>query len=476
MSKVRPDLYVVLGLMLAVTVTVPTLSGGGFDGASRSAFVALAGVLLLAAGLIDPNRAARAARSPLAVTLLALAALSAASAVWTVAIPSDALRWGLVIGGYGAVVIASATIAERCGPWPIAAGIAVLAVAEAVIGLHAVAFHSLPDAERIVRAWQPGGTFEYPPALAILQVGALPILAVIADRERPVLAGAAAASLVLAGAVLRLADSRLALALAAVVLLALLVRPPAGRRPRQSAVAAALLVLAGGVVAPAILGGDVARGAPGAGATGLAQIIGLAVVAAVAWPVVRRWKLPSAAALGTRPRFAALAVVTAVLAASVVAITSAPAQPRAHPTPASALPGAPTSGVLHGRSDEWLAAIETWLDRPILGAGTGSYYVASSPHQTIARSLYAHNLPLELAAELGVLGLVLGVLLYVSAGRTIARALDDPAVWLVGPLVIAFLVSNLLDWTWHLAGLGAAWAAACGALTAAARWSPAVSR
>ena len=438
-------------------------------------FVVLAGIALLTVGLFDPAGVGRAARSPIASTLLALAALSAASAIWTIGNRSDALRWALVIGGYGAVVIASATVAERHGPWPIAAGIAVLALVEAVIGLQAVAFHSLPDAERIVRAWEPGGTFEYPPALAILQVGALPILAVIVDRARPTLAGIAAAALVLAGAVLRLADSRLALALAAIALLSLLICPPAGRRPRRAA-AATIFVLAGGAVAPAILGGDVPRGAPGAGATGLAEIMGLAVVAGFLWPVVRRWKPPITAASVTRPGLVA-AVLTAVIAVSVVAITSAPAQPRPHSQSASAPSRRPApDDVFHGRPAEWLAAIETWLDRPFLGAGTGSYYIASLSHQTVARSVYAHNLPLELAAELGILGLVLGVVLYVSAGWTITRALGSPAVWLVGPLVLAFLVSNLFDWTWHLAGLAAAWAAACGALTAAAQRSRAVSR
>src|SRR5437870_3428000 len=52
----------------AVTVTFTMLSGGGFDSASRAAFVALAGLCLLAAGAIDGPAALRAARSPLALT------------------------------------------------------------------------------------------------------------------------------------------------------------------------------------------------------------------------------------------------------------------------------------------------------------------------------------------------------------------------------------------------------------------------
>jgi hypothetical protein len=33
-----------------------------------------------------------------------------------------------------------------------------------------------------------------------------------------------------------------------------------------------------------------------------------------------------------------------------------------------------------------------------------------------------------------------------------------------GPTVVAFLLANLIDWPWHLAGSGAVWAAALGGL------------
>ena len=126
------------------------------------------------------------------------------------------------------------------------------------------------------------------------------------------------------------------------------------------------------------------------------------------------------------------------------------------------------SSLLHGRGHEWSAAVQTWLDRPVLGAGAASYYVASVRHQGAGASLYAHNLPLELAAELGVLGLLLGLSLYLAGGVLVYQSLQRTGVWLLAPLVCAFLISNLLDWTWHLAGLGALWALAAGALAAAA--------
>jgi hypothetical protein len=55
--------------------------------------------------------------------------------------------------------------------------------------------------------------------------------------------------------------------------------------------------------------------------------------------------------------------------------------------------------------------------------------------------------------------------LYASTTWMIANALHSPALVLLAPMAAAFLLSNLVDWTWHLAGLGAIWAGACGALS-----------
>lgn len=426
-------------------MAVPTFSGGGFDAWSRSLFIAFAGGALLAAVVLDAGGAVRDARSPLALALAALAGLSLLSAAWTVGASAAALRWGLVIGAYAAVLVAAATVTSATGPWPIAGGIAVLAFIEAVVGLHAVASHTLPEAERLRGSWRPGGTFEYPPALALLQVGALPVFSCAMDRSRAPVAGAAAGATVLAGAVLGLADNRLAMALAAAVLLVLMLRPSAPPRARAAAVGASVLGVSGGLLAALALGAHV----------GLAL---LAVAAGIAWPMARRGR-----PLLPRGWLAAAALSTTVLAVAAVAV-SASDPPRRSTVAAER---ARATDLLHGRGEQWRAAVQTWLDRPVLGAGADAYYVASIRHQRVDQSLFAHDLPLELGAELGVLGLLLGVGLYFCAALSVARAWHTTTMLLLGPLVVAFLVSNLLDWTWHLAGLGSIWAAAAGALTGA---------
>ena len=86
-----------------------------------------------------------------------------------------------------------------------------------------------------------------------------------------------------------------------------------------------------------------------------------------------------------------------------------------------------------------------------------------------AVTLYAHNLPLEAWAEMGPLGLALVLGLYASAGTLLWRIRRHPDAWLVAPGVAAFLLANLVDWPWHLAGATAIWAICLGGCLALGR-------
>ncbi|MEA2479332.1 MAG: hypothetical protein QOJ07_1254, partial [Thermoleophilaceae bacterium] len=104
-------------------------------------------------------------------------------------------------------------------------------------------------------------------------------------------------------------------------------------------------------------------------------------------------------------------------------------------------------------------------DRPLAGTGADAFLAGSARHQNGATVLFAHDLPLELAAELGIAGLVLCAALYAAACRSLWRARRAVAGWLLGPAAAAFLVSSLVDWPWHLAGAGAVWALAIGGIS-----------
>lgn len=407
------------GGALAITIGLTVFSGGGFSDASQSTFIALSGVTLLLTASFNGIATITAMRSPLALTLGALGALCIASAAWTIGEPVTSVRWGLTITSYGAVFIAAATFTRVLGPWPLAAGIAVLAAIEAILGVRALAMHALPDAESIGGVWRPGGTFEYPPALAILEVGAIPILSYAMARRSGLVAWASAAATVLAGAVLGLAGSRLGVGLAVVFLAIMALTSRASGISRVTVAGTATLLIVGALASSALLNGHLAPGATSGDYTS---------------PHVRNTSQARGASEVQR-------------------------------TP----PSRPRSDLLHGRAHEWDAALQTWLHRPLLGAGGGAYYEASLPHQGSAPTLYAHDLPLELAAELGVLGLLMGVALYVTCGWTIATTSDCTALMLLGATVVAFLASNLIDWTWHLAGLGALWAVCAGGLAGCGR-------
>lgn len=94
------------------------------------------------------------------------------------------------------------------------------------------------------------------------------------------------------------------------------------------------------------------------------------------------------------------------------------------------------SGATSGRLDEWRVALRIFAGHPIGGVGLGNYQVVepsyatqtlnlSSVRQIVTDRLVVHNTYLQIAAELGLVGLFLFLALLVVplrlAGRTLAR-------------------------------------------------------
>lgn len=427
--------------------------------------MALSGGLLAFAIARDEARAVAALRSPPVAALGAIGLALLSSTLWTIGDPADALRAGLVTLALAAIAAASAVLCGGARGAPALATVfAIVAGLAALAGLAGVVLRVEPWAERIGGAWRPGGPFEYPPALALLQVSALPLLLcrMTSGRTGPAILAACGGSLGVAA--IALSDSRLQAALGAAILLTAVALP---RRTlatdRRTAMAAAGVLAVAAIAAEVLLGGYAHPGVTRGGGDRLLELACVVGGATAVWAAVSP-RLRAIAADADRPllerrpldtgRAALTAAVLAALAAGSAAVAiSAPVEQN--------------GGFAHGRLDLWSAAIAAAADRPLLGYGAETFLAATGDLQDGAAIRFAHNLPLELATELGLLGFALALALYAACARALSRVRDDRALWLLGPATIAFLVAGLLDWEWHFAASGSVFAAALGVLVSA---------
>ncbi|MGN6275467.1 MAG: O-antigen ligase family protein [Solirubrobacterales bacterium] len=126
------------------------------------------------------------------------------------------------------------------------------------------------------------------------------------------------------------------------------------------------------------------------------------------------------------------------------------------------------------RHEFWRVAIDAWKEEPVLGHGAGTYrYSWDRLRHIKVASLNAHSLYLQTFAELGAIGgvLVLGlvaVLLWTgfAAWRDASGTRRELHAALFAA-ALAFAVGAAIDWFWEIAGLGAVFFLASGALVAA---------
>jgi O-antigen ligase/polysaccharide polymerase Wzy-like membrane protein len=443
---------------LALPAAAALVADGGFFPRGQVAFAVVSAGAALGV-IVVAGFPSRAISQPAVIALLGLAALSALSAAWTIAAPVDALRWGAVVGAYTLIAIAAAAVARRLGAPPVAVLIAALASIAGLIGLYGAGARVEPLAQRLGGQWSPGGPFEYSPALALAEISAVPVL--LAAMVRSVnarFAALAAAGAAVAGSAVALAGSRVELVLGALVLVACVLgaRRALSVRPATVLAAAALTIAAGGFAdavagsyaQPYQLGGDAPRLlglaaiVVGAGALWLAQRRAI-------WAATTPWRLRAAVAL------VAIPLAGGLTAAAVTPDTG----PRAEPV----------SGFAHGRIALWESAVDVAADRPLAGAGSLAFLRASRADQSPPPVRFAHDLPLESWAELGVAGLALALLLCAGSAWLVWSRWPGVAAWLLGPAILAFLAANLFDWPWHVPASGALFALALGGLIGAGR-------
>ena len=158
-------------------------------------------------------------------------------------------------------------------------------------------------------------------------------------------------------------------------------------------------------------------------------------------------------------RGAAAAAVACILAGVIV--VSASGNPLGGSTSVGQGPSRLGESSLNNRWGWWKEAWHGFAGEPIIGTGAGSFEVVHRKFRDSAVDVReTHNLPLQFASELGLVGLALWVgamaAALLGAWRTLGRLAGDEreAALALGLVVPAFLVHGLLDYDWDFVALG----------------------
>jgi len=364
----------------------------------------------------------------------------AALGLWAV-VSAAAAGVPLSAAGPTALLLAAAVVVAvlcRYGGDQVVMGLLLVGGLVALSGLAGVALRYEPWTLEDQGLWRAATTLTYANAGAGLLVPLVLLAAgrLAADRRSPPMAVIACLLLAGLGATLS-RGGFLALALGA----AALARAVGLRRLLATAggpAAGALVVLA--ALAPSMVVGRPPR-----------PLLALAGLAA---------GLALAAVLTRRPRAAAAVVTGAV----ILLATGAGVAGAVDPARSSRLTLASPD-----RADEAAAAVRVAADRPVTGAGPGQVVLAwrdADGRRLVAH--YAHNEYLQTAAELGLVGLGLVLVLAGGIVREARRGTGDPVRAAAGAGLVAVAVHSGMDFLWHIPAIPLV----CAALVAVASRPP----
>jgi O-antigen ligase len=130
------------------------------------------------------------------------------------------------------------------------------------------------------------------------------------------------------------------------------------------------------------------------------------------------------------------------------------------------------------RYDYWRVGLDAFADHPLRGVGSGGFRVEWVRERPVrASALETHSLPLEMASELGLPGLLGLGLLVVGvglAGRRALRRHPELAPGACAALAVWGLHA-MIDWDWQLPAVTLPAIVLAGALIAASEWPGATS-
>lgn len=431
--------------------TVLAFFSGGYFAEPRLIAALVAWTLVLALALV--GRPPLPHGLPGALALGGLAALTAWSALSIAWAPlggpaADSLQRLLLYLAGLAVAGATLGAAARAVEPALAAG------ATLVIG-YGLAGRLLPDLVELSRSERAGGRLEQPITYwnaegALAAVGLVLCARLAGDRTRPPAVRAlAAAAAVPLGAGVYLSYSRGAIGAALAGLLVLVAMAPSAAQLR----AAALVVAAGAAAAAvaaafpyvAALEGDAPARDGGLALAALTLLAGAVAAASVrlgGGDAPPRWArhLP--------------AVATAAVAVALAGLLVGGLGER--PTEAELAAGAGAgrlATVSSNRYEYWRVGVQALGERPLTGLGAGGFRVEWLKERRIEEAVRdTHSLPVEIAAELGLPGLlafaalVAGVMLAARLALRRHRALAAGA----GAALTTWFLHAGIDWDWQL--------------------------
>jgi len=77
------------------------------------------------------------------------------------------------------------------------------------------------------------------------------------------------------------------------------------------------------------------------------------------------------------------------------------------------------------RVELWTTALHSVVKRPVIGTGLGAYAITVDPRATYRTPIYAHNLLLDITVELGIIGLVLFLGIFMTLAHTLYKNKHD---------------------------------------------------
>ncbi|HTE62438.1 MAG TPA: O-antigen ligase family protein [Solirubrobacteraceae bacterium] len=452
----------VTAVAAACILTAPTVLAffsGGYFTEPRVIAAIVVWALVLALAVTGPAPLPRSVPGRLALAgLVLMTAWSALSITWA-PLGGPAVQSVQRLLLYTGALLLAIGVLRR--PRTIAAVEPALAAGATAVIAYGLSGRLLPGIVELSRSEAAGGRLEQPITYwnaegALAAMGFVLAARLAGDRDRPAwmraLAAAAAAPL---GAGVYLSYSRGAIAAAVLGLLVLVALAPSRAQLRGAAVALATGI--GAAVCSAAFPAVAAlEGASGDRSRDGAIVLALLVVAVVtAGRVTLRWASSDSDRLGDAPRWTRrlrpVAVAAVGLAALGLLIGGLGEKPSAADLARNADAGRLTT-VSSNRYEYWRVGIVAFEREPLTGLGSGGFRVEWLRERPIAEAVKdTHSLEVEMAAELGIVGVLALALLIGGVGAASVAALRRRPEAAAGATAaaLAWFLHASIDWDWQ---------------------------